>query len=327
MPELGFHVVRIAVFVFVLFTAVAYLTLFERRVIGRIHARIGPNRVGPMGLLQPLADAIKLLTKEDVMPVTADRALYLIAPAVSLFAAIAAFAVIPLGPTVPVAGVEVPLVVADLPVSLLYLVGVSSLGVYGLVLGGWSSGSKYSLLGGLRGAAQVVSYELVVGLALVGVVMIAGSLSLRDIVEAQFNSVPFVLLQPLGFLLYTVGAFAEVNRAPFDLPEAESELVAGYHTEYSGFRFAMFYMAEYMNMITVSALAATLFLGGWWGPFLPGPHWLVLKMIAFLFGFVWVRATIPRLRYDQLMRFSWSVLLPLGLINLAVTAVAVVALG
>jgi NADH-quinone oxidoreductase subunit H len=210
---------------------------------------------------------------------------------------------------------------------VLYLIGVSSLGVYGLVLGGWSSGSKYSLLGGLRAGAQVVSYELILGLALVGVVIIAGSLSLGTIVEAQARSIWFIVLQPLGFVLYLIAAVAETNRAPFDLPEADTELVAGYHTEYSGFRFAMFYMAEYVNMITVSAIAATLFLGGWSFPILPGPHWLVIKMLLFLFLFVWLRATLPRLRYDQLMRLSWSVLLPLGLANVAVTAVAVALVG
>ncbi|HYU18342.1 MAG TPA: NADH-quinone oxidoreductase subunit H, partial [Chloroflexota bacterium] len=209
----------------------------------------------------------------------------------------------------------------------LYLLAASSLGVYGLVLGGWSSGSKYSLLGGLRAAAQVVSYELILGLSLVGVVIVSGSLSLRQIVEAQARSVPYILVQPLGFLLYLVAAVAEVNRAPFDLPEADTELVAGYHTEYSGMRFAMFYIGEYVSMISVSALAATMFFGGWWGPVFPGPHWLFVKMVLFLFMFVWLRATLPRLRYDQLMRLSWSILLPLGLLNVAVTALAVAIIG
>lgn len=327
MPELVIDVIRSAVVMLLLLTGMAYMTLFERRVISRLQVRVGPNRTGVGGLLQPLADALKLFFKEDITPAPADRPLYLLAPAISLFAALAAFAVIPLGPTLRVAGVEIPLVIADLPVGLLYLIGASSMGVYGLVLGGWASGSKYSLLGGLRAAAQIVSYELILGLALVGVVIVNGSLSLAAIVEGQARSVPYILLQPLGFLLYLIAATAETNRAPFDLPEAESELVAGYHTEYSGMRFAMFFIAEYINLITVSAVAATLFLGGWAAPFLPGPHWLLVKMLIFLFLFVWLRATLPRLRYDQLMRLSWGVLLPLGLLNVAVTAVIVGALG
>jgi NADH-quinone oxidoreductase subunit H len=327
VADLLLLVVRSAVLILALLTGMAYMTWFERRVISKFQVRIGPNRVGPQGLLQPLADAVKLLMKENITPSAADALLYPLAPAVALFAALAAFAVIPIGPTVSLGGLSLPLGIADLPVSVLYLIGVSSLGVYGLVLGGWSSGSKYSLLGGLRAGAQVVSYELILGLALVGVVIIAGSLSLGTIVEAQARSIWFIVLQPLGFVLYLIAAVAETNRAPFDLPEADTELVAGYHTEYSGFRFAMFYMAEYVNMITVSAIAATLFLGGWSFPILPGPHWLVIKMLLFLFLFVWLRATLPRLRYDQLMRLSWSVLLPLGLANVAVTAVAVALVG
>jgi NADH-quinone oxidoreductase subunit H len=310
-----------------LLTGMAYMTLFERRVISRMQVRLGPNRTGPSGLLQPLADALKLFFKEDIAPAAADGLLYPIAPALALVAALASFAVIPVGPPLNVGGTFIEPQIVELPVSLLYLIGASSLGVYGIVFGGWASGSKYSLLGGLRAAAQVVSYELVLGLALVGVVMISGTVALGGIVEGQARSVWYILLQPLGFILYFVAAVAEVNRAPFDLPEAETELVAGYHTEYSGMRFAMYYIAEYVNMITVSAVAATLFLGGWLGPFLPGPHWLLLKMLAFLFLFVWLRATLPRLRYDQLMWLSWSVLLPLGLLNVVLTALAVTAFG
>jgi NADH-quinone oxidoreductase subunit H len=323
MPDLLIDVVRAAVVIFALLTGMAYMTLFERRVISKLQVRVGPNRVGPGGLLQPLADALKLFFKEDIAPAPADRPLYLLAPGIALFAALAAFAVVPIGPTVQIGGASIPLQVADLNVSLVYLIGVSSLGVYGLVLGGWASGSKYSLLGGLRAAAQVVSYELIIGLALIGVVLVGGSLSLGELVAGQTRVGPYVLLQPLGFLLYLVAAVAETNRAPFDLPEADTELVAGYHTEYSGMRFAMFYIAEYVNMITVSALAATLYFGGWAFPILPGPWWLVIKMLLFLFLFVWLRATLPRLRYDQLMRLSWGVLLPLGLLNLAVTAILV----
>jgi len=327
VPELAVDVLRSVTLMLLLLTGMAYMTLFERRVISRLQVRLGPNRTGPFGLLQPLADALKLFFKEDITPATADRLLYPIAPALALVAALASFAVIPLGPPLVVGGTQIAAQIVELPVSVLYLIGASSLGVYGLVFGGWASGSKYSLLGGLRAAAQVVSYELILGLAVVGVVMISGTLALGGIVEAQARSVWFVLLQPLGFVLYFVGAVAEVNRAPFDLPEAETELVAGYHTEYSGMRFAMYYIAEYVNMITVSAVAATLFLGGWLGPFVPGPHWLLLKMLAFLFLFVWLRATLPRLRYDQLMGLSWSVLLPLALLNVVLTALAVAAFG
>ena len=329
MAEIGIDVLRSLVIIVGLLTAMAYMTWFERRVISRLQVRIGPNRVGPTGLLQPVADALKLFFKEDVRPAMADRWLYPLAPGISLLAALAAFAVIPVGPNLAIAGRPVDLVIQDMPVALLYLIGASSLGVYGVVLGGWSSGSKYSLLGALRGGAQVVSYELVLGLALVGVVLVSGTLSVGEIVLKQAQSVPFVLLQPLGFLLYFTAAIAETNRAPFDLPEAEQELVAGYHTEYSGFRFALYFIAEYVNVLTVSAIAATLFFGGWVGPFnlLNGPWWLLIKMTVFAFLFVWLRATLPRLRYDQLMRLSWGLLLPLGLLNVLVTAVLVVALA
>jgi NADH-quinone oxidoreductase subunit H len=316
--------IRSLIIIVALLTGMAYMTWFERRVISRLQVRIGPNRVGPTGLLQPLADALKLFFKEDM----ADRVLYPLAPVISLIAALAAFAVIPIGPTLNLGGFQIPLVIQDMPVALIYLIGASSLGVYGVVLGGWSSGSKYSLLGALRGGAQVVSYELVLGLALVGVVIVSGTLSIGGIVDAQARSVPFVIFQPLGFILYFIAAIAETNRAPFDLPEAEQELVAGYHTEYSGFRFAMYFIAEYVNVLTVSAIAATLFFGGWTGPFnlLPGPWWLLIKMSVFAFLFVWLRATLPRLRYDQLMRLSWGLLLPLGLLNVLVTAIIVVLL-
>jgi NADH-quinone oxidoreductase subunit H len=328
VTELTIDVIRSLVIIFGLLTGMAYMTWFERRAISRLQVRIGPNRVGPTGLLQPIADALKLFFKEDIWPARADRLLFPLAPGISLIAALAAFAVIPIGPTLQVGGLTLPLVIQDMPVALLYLIAVSSLGVYGVVLGGWSSGSKYSLLGALRGGAQVVSYGLVLGLALIGVVLISGTLSLNGIVEAQASTVPYVVLQPLGFLLYFTAALAETNRAPFDLPEAEQELVAGYHTEYSGFRFGMYYIAEYVNVLTVSAIAATIFFGGWSGPFnfLPGPWWLLIKMVVFAFVFVWMRATLPRLRYDQLMRLSWGLLFPLGLLNIIVTAVLVVAL-
>ncbi len=327
VDELSIDVFRSLVIIIALLTGMAYMTWFERRAISRLQVRIGPNRVGPTGLLQPVADALKLFFKEDVRPAMADRFLYPLAPGISLVAALASFAVIPIGAAIVIAGRPIDLIIQDMPVALLYLIGASSLGVYGVVLGGWSSGSKYSLLGALRGGAQVVSYELVLGLALVGVVLVSGTLSISEIVLKQAASVPYVFVQPLGFLLYFTAAIAETNRAPFDLPEAEQELVAGYHTEYSGFRFALYYIAEYVNVITVSAIAATLFFGGWAGPFglLSGPWWLLIKMVVFAFVFVWLRATLPRLRYDQLMRLSWGVLLPLGLLNVIVTGVLVVA--
>jgi NADH-quinone oxidoreductase subunit H len=329
VSDLIIQVIRSLVIIIALLTGMAYMTWFERRVISRMQVRVGPNRVGPSGLMQPLADALKLFFKEDIRPAMADRFLYPLAPGISLVAALAAFAVIPIGPTITIGGRPIELVIQDMPVALLYLIGASSLGVYGVVLGGWSSGSKYSLLGALRGGAQVVSYELALGLALVGVVLVSGTLSIGQIVDQQSHSVPFVVFQPLGFLLYFTAAIAETNRAPFDLPEAEQELVAGYHTEYSGFRFALYYIAEYVNVLTVSAIAATLFFGGWVGPFnlLNGPWWLLIKMTVFAFVFVWLRATFPRLRYDQLMRVSWGLLLPLGLLNVLVTAILVVALS
>ncbi len=327
MAELVVDLVRSFVIVGALFVGMAYMTWFERRVISKLQIRLGPNRVGPTGLFQPWADALKLFFKEDIRPAMADTLLYPLAPAISLVAAFASFAVIPVTPTFNVLGYRIAGAIQDMPVGLLYLIGASSLGVYGVVLGGWSSGSKYSLLGSLRGSAQVVSYELVLGTALVGVVLVSGTLSLNQIVLQQAAFVPYVLLQPLGFVLYFIAAVAETNRAPFDLPEAEQELVAGYLTEYSGFRYAMYFIAEYINVITVSTIASTLFFGGWSAPIFPGPWWLVIKIAFFAFVFVWLRATLPRLRYDQLMRLSWGVLLPLGLLNVAVTAVAVVALS
>jgi NADH-quinone oxidoreductase subunit H len=320
------QVVGSLIIIFALLIGMAYMTWFERRVISRLQVRIGPNRVGPTGLMQPIADALKLFFKEDIRPAMADPFLYPLAPGISLVAALAVFAVIPVGPTISIGGRSIDLIIQDMPVAVLYLIGASSIGVYGVVLGGWSSGSKYSLLGSLRGSAQVVSYELALGLALVGVVLVSGTMSVAEIVDQQAHLLPFVILQPLGFLIYFTAAIAETNRAPFDLPEAEQELVAGYHTEYSGFRFALYYIAEYVNVLTVSAIAATLFFGGWLGPFnvLNGPWWLLIKMAVFAFVFVWLRATLPRLRYDQLMRLCWGLLLPLSLLNVLVTAVLVV---
>jgi NADH-quinone oxidoreductase subunit H len=312
-------ILKIALVMGLVLLAVAYLTWLERKLIGDIQVRYGPSRVGRFGLLQPIADGLKLMFKEDLVPANADRFIFLLAPAISIIPALIVFAVIPFGPT---------FVITDVNVGLLYVFAVTSLGVYGIVLAGWASNSKYALLGGLRSSAQMVSYELSLGLSVVGVVMMAGSLSLVDIVEAQkgswygifprWNVVP----QFLGFVIFLVSSNAELNRAPFDLPEAETELVAGFHTEYSSMKFAMFFMAEYANMIAASAIATTLFLGGWQGPLLPPIIWFVLKVFCFLFLFVWLRATVPRFRYDQLMGFGWKVLLPTALVNVMLTAAA-----
>ena len=312
-------VVKIVIVFNILLLVVAYMTYVERKILGRIQVRLGPMRVGFHGLLQPIADGIKLMFKEDVIPREANRWVFVAAPMMTLIPAIASFAIIPFGDSLSVLGVSVDLVIADVNVGILYFFALSSLGVLGFVMAGWSSNSKYSLLGGLRGSAQMISYELTLGLSVVGVIMLTGSLSLVDIVDAQAK-VPFILLQPLGFALFMVAGVAEVNRAPFDLPEAETELVAGYHTEYSSMKFAMFFMGEYAAMITISALASTLFLGGWRGPLLPPVVWFLVKMFFFLFVFIWLRATFPRLRYDQLMDYGWKVLLPLALANILITA-------
>ncbi len=312
--------IKAAIVVFVLITAFAYTLLWERKLLGRFQARYGPNRAGPIGYLQPLADVVKLIFKEDFVPRGANRLLFQIAPMISVFAAVAAVAVIPFGDPIEVFGHDVALVGADLNIGVLFLFALSGLGFYGLILGGWASGNKYSLLGAARTAAQLVSYEVAMGLSIIGVIMMAQSLSLVDIVNAQRDAVWYVLVQPLGFAIFLVAAVAETNRAPFDMPEAESELVAGYHTEYGGLKFAMFFLAEYINMIIISALGATLFLGGFAGPWLPGVVWLAIKIAAMLFLFIWLRATLPRLRYDRLMKLGWKVLLPLATLNLVVFA-------
>jgi NADH-quinone oxidoreductase subunit H len=318
--------IKAIVVVFVLVTAFAYTLLWERKLLGRFQARYGPNRAGPIGYLQPLADVVKLIFREDFVPRGANRILFQIAPLISVFAAVAAVAVIPFGGVHTFWGHHVALVGTDINIGVLYLFALSGIGFYGLILGGWASGNKYSLLGSARTAAQLVSYEVAMGLSIIGVVMMAQSLSLVDIVHAQQDTVWYILFQPLGFVIFLIAAVAETNRAPFDMAEAESELVAGYHTEYGGLKFAMFFLAEYINMIIVSALGATLFLGGFSGPFLPGVVWLAIKVAALLFLFIWLRATLPRLRYDRLMKLGWKVLLPLATLNLVVTAV-VVALG
>jgi NADH-quinone oxidoreductase subunit H len=315
--------VRSAVILGGVLTAFAYVTLLERRLLARFQLRVGPNRVGPLGLLQPLADGIKLIFKESFIPSRADRFVYIVAPVISVVAALFVYAVIPIGPPVHLFGHEVPLYVADVNVGILLVLAASSIGVYGIILGGWASDSKYSLLGGLRSSAQVVSYELTLGLAVLAVVMMANSLSLVDIVRAQARGW-FILTQPVAFLLFLVAGLAETNRAPFDLPEAEQELIGGYQTEYGGFAFAMFYLGEYVGVITMGALSATLFLGGWQGPLLPPVLWFLIKVFAIVCAFIWIRATLPRLRYDQLMGLGWKVLVPVGLANLAVTAIILV---
>ncbi|TMJ13108.1 MAG: NADH-quinone oxidoreductase subunit NuoH [Bacillati bacterium ANGP1] len=326
MIEIAIVAVKSALLLFILLTACAYMTLLERRLLGKFQVRYGPNRVGPFGLLQPLADGLKLVFKESFMPAHVDVIVYWLAPAISMVTALFVYAVIPFGPEVMLFGQRVPLRLADVNVGILLVLATSSVGVYGIILGGWSSNNKYSLLGSLRSSAQLISYELALGLAVISVVLTAGSLSLVSIVEAQ-RRVWFVALQPLGFLIFLIAAVAETNRAPFDLPEAEQELIAGYQTEYGGFKFAMFYIGEYVAIVTMSALLTTLFWGGWWGPVLPGPVWFVLKTLAFVFVFIWLRATLPRVRHDQLMALGWKVLIPLGLLNLVVTAVIVVLRG
>ena len=314
--------ITIVVLLFIALTMMAYMTYYERKVIAFMQDRLGPTRTGPRGLLQPAADGLKLLFKEDIIPAGADRWVFFFAPIVVFVTALTAFMIIPLGGTayIPFTSKHVNLFLTDLNVGLLLILALGGIGVYGIILGGYASGNRYALLGGLRSAAQVISYELVLGLALVGAMLVTGSLSLLTIVDYQRHHAWLIVLQPAGFILYLISAIAETNRAPFDLPEAENELVAGFHTEYSGFRFSMFFLGEYINMLVVSGVAATVFLGGWDGPILPGPIWLFIKMLLFMFVYIWLRATLPRFRYDQLMGIAWKVLLPLTLANILVTA-------
>ncbi len=318
---------------------VAYLTLLERKVIAFMQVRLGPMRVGPYGLLQPIADGLKLMLKEDIVPSGADRLVFTMAPIITLIPAFIVFAVIPFGPTISILGRDVSLYITDLNIGVLYVLSVSSIGILGVILGGWASNSKYPLLGALRSAAQMVSYEVALGFSIMGVLILAGSLSLVDIVESQRDSgYWYVFLQPVGFILFFVCGVAETNRAPFDLPEAETELVAGFHTEYSGFRFSLFFLAEYASMIVISSMAVTLFWGGWLRPFpnvgalafldlIPGVAWFGLKVLIFLYLYLWFRASWPRYRYDQLMNLGWLYLLPIAIANVIVTAVLVLVLG
>jgi len=328
---------QILIVINVLMASVALMTWVERRLSAVIQYRLGPNRVGPFGLFQPLADGIKFMMKQEIVPAHANRAIFILAPALSLIPALCAFAVIPFGPTVELFGRQISLVIVNVDGGILFALAATSLGVYGIVLAGWSSNSKYSLMGGLRASAQMVSYELALALSLIGVLLVSGTLRPVEIVEQQagwfWNWNVLGGWQPLGFLIFVVAGYAETNRLPFDMPEAESELVAGYHTEYSAMKFSMFFMAEYVNMITASALAVTLFLGGYQlgfpVPFSGWPLWIlqilafVTKVAALLFLFVWVRWTLPRFRYDQLMSLGWKGLFPLALVNVIITAVLV----
>jgi len=310
--------VKLGVILIGLLLGAAWLVYVERKLLGRLQIRLGPNRAGPRGLLQPLADIIKMVTKEDTVPHGADRIVFLYAPAVTAATALLIFALVPFGRDLSIAGRRVPLVVSDLNVGLLFVIALSSLSVYGLFLGAWASNSKYSLMGGIRSAAQIISYELAMGLSLVPVVMLARSFSLVHIVKAQTNY-PFLLVQPLAFIIFFISSLAEIKRIPFDLPEAENELVAGYHTEYSGMRFGLFFVGEYAAMIVLGSLAAVFFLGGWQGPLLPSLIWFFIKVFLVVFVLIWVRATLPRLRYDQLMSLGWKLLIPLALFNIVLT--------
>jgi NADH-quinone oxidoreductase subunit H len=333
--EILITTIKIVVVITALLLGVAYSVYAERRVSAFIQNRYGPNRVGPEGLLQPFADVIKLVFKEDVVPAKANKPIHTLAPMISIFVSLTTIAVIPFGHTINLWGKEIFLQIADVNVGILYILALTSLGVYGITLSGWSSNSKYSLFGGIRSSAQMISYELSMGLAVVGVVLVTGSLSLKDIVLHQYGWMWNIVLQPLGFITFLVAAFAETNRAPFDLPEAEPELVGGYHTEYSSMKFALFFLAEYANMIVASAVITTLFLGGWQFPYLQtfGLKPLItsilqvlvfgLKVIFMVLFFIWVRWSVPRFRYDQLMNLGWKVMLPLAILNIIVTAIVI----
>jgi NADH-quinone oxidoreductase subunit H len=326
-------ILQIAVLLGVVLAAVAYLVLLERKVQAWVQVRLGPMRVGPHGSLQPVADGIKLLLKEDITPVRADKWVFTLAPIIAMVPALIAFAVIPFGRSVTLFGYTVPLFVADVNVGLLYIVSIASIGVYGIILAGYASNSKFPLLAGLRASAQLISYEIAVTMMLVSIVATAGTLSMVGLVEAQqAQHVWYLFLQPVAFVVIFIGGLAETNRSPFDLPEAEQELVGGFHTEYSGMRFALFFLAEYANMIVIAAVATTVFFGGWLRPFpnvgvlwildyVPGWVWFGLKTFCFIYLTMWIRATLPRYRYDQLMRLGWKVLIPVGIANLVVTAI------
>ena len=327
MPDWVIILIKSAILLLVVVTTFAYSMLAERKVLGWMQLRPGPNRVGPWGMLQPAADAAKLILKEDLTPRTADPLIYRLAPFISLLTAFSVYAVIPFG-----AGSGGTWAIGNVNAGILFLLAITSIGVYGITLGGWASGSKYPLLGSVRATAQMISYELGMSLSFIGVLILAGTTSLDGIVNAQAKSW-FILPQFIGFIVYIITAVAETNRVPFDLVEAETELVAGFHTEYSGLRFGLFFIAEYVNMLTVSCIASLLFLGGWNAPFglenlhVPGVAWFIIKVAFFMFFYIWLRATLPRFRYDRLMAFGWKVLLPLATLNLVVTAIIVAYMG
>ena len=325
-------IIKSLIIAFALLIGFAYLTYYERKVLARMQVRIGPNRAGPAGLLQPVADAFKLIFKEELIPARAYKFIFMLAPILTVVPAMVIMAVVPWGDKVTLFGRVIDLGLADINVGVLYIMAITSISVYGIALAGWSSNNKYAMLGGMRSSAQMISYELALGLAFVGPVLLAGSMSLGDIIQKQKAMGWFVIYQPLGAIIFWIATLAEVNRAPFDMPEAEQELTAGYHVEYSGMKFALFFMAEYIKMIAVSAFAATLFFGGYRGPFIDqvpwlGPVYLFLKVVIILFGAIWVRATLPRIRYDRLMAFGWKILLPAALLNVVITAVVLVLVG
>lgn len=317
--------------IFILLFGFMYLTYMERRLLGRFQTRLGPNRAGPFGLLQPIADGIKVIFKEELIPAEADKLIFVTAPIATVIPALIILAVVPFGGTVSIFGRPVSLSIAgDINVGILYISAIASISVYGIVLAGWSSNNKYATMGGLRSSAQMISYELALGLSLVGPILLAGSMSLDKIVQAQ-NPIPFIILQPIGAVIYMIAALAEINRSPFDMPEAEQELTAGYHTEYSGIKYALFMMTEYIKMIVVSVIAATLFLGGYLGPGVDqypwlGPLYLFIKVFILLFGIIWVRATSPRIRYDRLMALGWKLMLPVALLNVFLTSLLIIVL-
>jgi NADH-quinone oxidoreductase subunit H len=311
-------IIKLIVVLVALLLVAGWMVWVERKLLGRFQVRFGPNRAGKFGFFQPMADIIKLLTKEDTMPGEADRVIFLLSPAVIATTTLLLFAVVPFGEGLTFRGRLIPMVIADFNVGILYVFALLSLGVYGVALGGWASNSKYSLLGGIRGAAQMISYEIPLVLSLVPVIMLARSFSLVDIVNAQARY-PFIVVQPVSFVLFFISAAAEIKRIPFDLPEAENELVAGYHTEYSGMRFGLYFMGEYISLIVLGSLVAVFFWGGWRGPFLPPLVWFIIKVWIVIFFMIWMRGALPRLRYDQLMRLGWKFLIPIALLNIIAT--------
>lgn len=322
-------IIKSVILLIALITGFAYLTFYERKALARIQVRIGPNRAGPGGWLQPVADAIKLFFKEELIPAKADKLIFLLAPVITVIPALTILAVVPWGGTVSLFGRQIDLAISNVSVGLLYITAIASISVYGIVLAGWSSNNKYAMMGGIRSSAQMISYEIALGLSFVGPILLSRSMNVNEIVQVQSDIGWFVVWQPLGAIVFLIATLAEVNRAPFDMPEAEQELTAGYHTEYSGMKFALFFMAEYIKMIAVSAIAAALFFGGYHGPFIEqvpwlGPIYLFLKVLVLLFGMIWVRATLPRFRYDRLMAFGWKIMFPLALGNVFLTAVGLV---